>query len=420
MTEAAGAADASHRRSAARHREAALAGAKPDRQGRRLPGADLDPEVDRRAEVRPRATRSASAASTGSGWGPSPSCSPSLPCSTRSSGSASWRRGCARPSSPSVAAPLLERELTSAPDASRAVTDPRRPAAVFAPEPDASLPSATPRRWPHALSDAAPPSAPTEPGSPAFARNGAVQGSAPGSTDDWDDRTLAPTEQGTLAGDPLVLGAVGGVAGAYFQVWLPAQEEQLRRDAEQARIAAARAQSERHRPSASRRPVRSWWPRWPGPTQAPRSIPGTPPPHRRPGGRSDRRERRPAPRAVGGHRRSTARGLRGVDGPGRPRAGTRARPGRPGRLRAGEQGRTLPAGGVRRSGPRRCSPWGIPGAPSRRSARRWGSIPVFGGRVLAGRGLPPRRAAAGGQGAHTVVIWGCTRRARRRRRRERP
>lgn len=146
---------------------------------------------------------------------------------------------------PSVAAPLLEQELTSSPDTSAAITDPRRSVVTFGPERDVDPALRNPTPMAYALSDAAPApaSAPTEPGAPAFDRSEEL-GVAPGLTEDWEPLRPARSKAPWVA-TFLVLAAAGAAVAAYFQVYLPAQEQQRRLDVEQARIAGERDEGER-------------------------------------------------------------------------------------------------------------------------------------------------------------------------------
>jgi predicted Zn finger-like uncharacterized protein len=142
---------------------------------------------------------------------------------------------------PAVASPLLERELTSTPNASTAVTDPRRPAAIFAPEPETepALRASTPMAY--AMSDPPRAAAPTEPETPAFGRAEGL-GVGPGSIDDWEPKRLRSKAPWVAAF--LILAAGAAAAAAYYRVWLPSQEQQ-RLDDVVARIAAERQESER-------------------------------------------------------------------------------------------------------------------------------------------------------------------------------
>jgi tetratricopeptide (TPR) repeat protein len=137
---------------------------------------------------------------------------------------------------------MLERELTENRDLASAITDPRRPVATLGPEPPAepTVRASTPMAY--AMSDA-PASAPTEPGAPSFTT---ASGLSVGPTlmDDWEP-IRPPRSKGPWVATFLVLAAVGGVAAAYFKVWLPAQEEQHRLDVEQARVAGERQENDR-------------------------------------------------------------------------------------------------------------------------------------------------------------------------------
>jgi len=62
--------------------------------------------------------------------------------------------------------------------------------------------------------------------------------------DDWEP--ARPTSKAPWVAAFLIVGAIGIAAGAYFQIWVPAQEEKLRQEAERARL----EQAERSRAAA--------------------------------------------------------------------------------------------------------------------------------------------------------------------------
>ena len=81
------------------------------------------------------------------------------------------------------------------------------------------------------------PQAPDEADQPEFTRRAGL-GIDPGVVDDADGWG-APTHRaskGPWVAAVLIVAALGGIVGAYFQVWVPAQEAKLRQEAERARL----------------------------------------------------------------------------------------------------------------------------------------------------------------------------------------
>jgi len=138
---------------------------------------------------------------------------------------------------PSEAPPALEQELT-APDASSAVTDPRRSVATLGPEPEAEPTARSSTPMAYTMSDA--PAAPSE----ATIDRGEGLGVGTSLMDDWEPKRPARSKGPWIAGF-LILVAAGAAAAAYFYVWLPGQKQQRVQEADQTRAAADRQETER-------------------------------------------------------------------------------------------------------------------------------------------------------------------------------
>jgi predicted Zn finger-like uncharacterized protein len=115
----------------------------------------------------------------------------------------------------------------------RTVPEPRRigTPSAFSPD-DATMPSGTIEP---PTADATTEETAENPDQPAFTRRAGL-GVGPGLGDDQDWEPRLRRSKAPLVATLLGLAAVGAAVAAYFQVWVPAQEEKLRIEAERARV----------------------------------------------------------------------------------------------------------------------------------------------------------------------------------------